>query len=89
MLQNLENNIHTLIAAYEAQKKRADDLQKELDSMRASQEEAKKKVKELEGENDSLSLRSAFIGEAADKTQARRKVQSLIEQIDRALELLK
>lgn len=57
--------------------------------MRASQEEAKKKIKELEGENDSLSLRSAFIGEAADNTQARRKVQSLIEQIDRALELLK
>lgn len=89
MLQSLENNINALVAAYETQKNRADVLEKELQSVRASEEEARNKVKELEEKVDSLSLRSVFTNTSGENTEAKRKVQMLIEQIDKALELLK
>lgn len=88
MLQDLEKNISALIAAYEQQRGLSDRLQKELEANRGQLEAAKVKIKELEDKVDSLQLRNAFTSSTAGNSGAKAEIDSLIREIDAALELL-
>lgn len=88
MLQNLENNLKTLISAYEEQKFKADRLEKDFAAVRNQYETARLKIKELEDKVDSLNLRNAFTSSAGENSEAKARIDALIAKIDDALELL-
>lgn len=89
MLHDIENNLKTLISAYETQRDRAERLAAELESSRREAGEAKAKVKELEEKVDRFALTSAFTSSAGENTEAKARIDELIATIDRALELLR
>lgn len=88
MLQDLENNLKTLISAYEEQKCKADRLERDFDALRKQYETARLKIKELEDKVDSLNLRNAFTSSAGENSEAKARIDALIGKIDDALELL-
>lgn len=88
MLQDFENNLKTLISAYEEQKFKADRLEKDFAAIRNQYETARLKIKELEDKVDSLNLRNAFTSSAGENSEAKARIDALIGKIDDALELL-
>ena len=88
MLQDLESNIKKLISAYETQKIRADKLEAELLKCGKTVETAENKIKQLEDKVDSLSLRSVFASSIGENSEAKARIDSLINEIDKALALL-
>lgn len=88
MLEQLQNNLEQLIAAYEAQRERADRLEAEVEKYKKAGEVADNRIKELEDKVDNLSLRSVFVPVAGAGNDARAKIDSLIEEIDKALAML-
>jgi len=88
MIQTLQNNIETLISAYETQKARAERLSSDFEKLKKQYDGSLEKINELEEKLDSLSLRSVFTGGATDNAEARAKIDELIREIDSALELL-
>lgn len=89
MLENIQNNLHKLISAYESQLHRANKAEAELEGYRKSLQDAKEHIKELEEKIDNLSLGTAFTSAHTDNAQAKAQIDSLINEIDKALEMLK
>lgn len=89
MLENIQNNLEKLISAYETQMQRADKAETELEGCRKSLTLAQEKIKELEEKIDNLSLRTVFTSSRDDNAQAKAQIDSLINEIDRALAMLK
>ncbi|MBQ8810759.1 MAG: hypothetical protein IJZ70_00400 [Bacteroidales bacterium] len=88
MLENVKERIKQLIAAYESEKMEREKLQTELDNYRMQNETYKKQIIELERQIDNLKLTEAFMAGGADTTAAKKKIDSLMKEIDRCIKLM-
>ena len=88
MLEKVKQNIRKLIAAYEAEKMERTRLQSALDQVLAQNEAYRKQITELERQIDNLKLAEAFKAEGAGSPEAKKKINSLIKEIDRCITLL-
>ena len=88
MLQDIQENIEKLIAAYEKERGRADALEAELEKCRTQLGAAQIKVKVLEDKVDKLGLRNVFSSEGTDNKEAKAQIDKLIKRIDACLEML-
>jgi predicted nucleic acid-binding Zn-ribbon protein len=88
MLETVKHKITRLIAAYEKEKSERTIAQKELEQLKAQNETYRKQILELERQIDNLKLTEAFKGRAINSTEAKRKVDSLLKEIDRCIKLI-
>ena len=88
MLETVKQKITRLIAAYEKEKAERTMAQKELEQVKAQNETYRKQILELERQIDNLKLTEAFKGRAVNGTEAKRKVDSLLKEIDRCIKLI-
>ena len=88
MLETVKHKITRLIAAYEKEKSERTIAQKELEQLKAQNETYRKQIIELERQIDNLKLTEAFKGRAINSTEAKRKVDSLVKEIDRCIKLI-
>ena len=88
MLETVKEKITRLIAAYETEKMEREKLQAELEQTRTQNETYRKQILELERQIDNLKLTEAFKGRAINSTEAKRKVDSLVKEIDRCIKLI-
>ena len=86
MLEQVKQNIKRLIAAYEAEKMERTRLQSALDQAMTQNETYRKQITELERQIDNLKLAGAF--KAAGSPEAKKKINSLMKEIDRCITLL-
>ena len=88
MLDSVKQNIKRLIAAYEAEKELRVKLQNALDQANAQNEACRKQITELERQIDNLKLAEAFKAGSEGSPEARKKINSLMKEIDRCITLL-
>ena len=88
MLDSVKQNIKRLIAAYEAEKELRVKLQNALDQANAQNEACRKQITELERQIDNLKLAEAFKAGGAGSPEAKKKINSLLKEIDRCISLL-
>ena len=88
MLETVRHKITRLIAAYEKEKAERTLAQKELEQLKAQNETYRKQIFELERQIDNLKLTEAIKGRAINGTEAKRKVDTLLKEIDRCISLI-
>ena len=88
MLETVKQKIRQLIAAYEAEKMERIRLQAALDQVQTQNEAYRKQITELERQIDNLKLSEAFKADGAGSPEAKKKINSLIKEIDRCITLL-
>ncbi len=88
MLETVKEQIKRLIAAYESEKHERIRLASELERSQQQNEAYRKQIIELERQIDNLKLTGAFMGGSADTSAARKKIDSLIKEIDRCITLM-
>ena len=84
MLDNVKQKIQQLIAAYEQEKMERVRLQAALKQVETQNETYKMQIIELERQIDNLKLTEAFMA-SGDTGQAKKKIDSLIREIDRCI----
>ena len=88
MLDTVKQKIQQLIAAYEAERMERIRLQSELNQAMDRNETYRKQITELERQIDNLKLAEAFKADGAGSPEAKKKINSLIKEIDRCIALL-
>ena len=88
MSETLRLRIRQLIALYETEKAERTRLRSELEKTQVQNESYKKQITELKREIDNLKLTQAFTAQGTDNAQARKKIDSLIKEIDRCISLM-
>ena len=88
MLETVKERIKQLIAAYETEKMERTRLQSELEQARAENETYRKQIIELERQIDNQKLTEAFMASGADTAAAKKKIDSLMKEIDRCIKLM-
>ena len=88
MLETVKDKIKQLIAAYETEKAERIRLQSELEQARSMNETYKKQITELERQIDNQKLTEAFMAGGADTAAAKKKIDSLMKEIDRCIKLM-
>ncbi len=88
MTDKLKDRIQQLIAKYETEKAERIRLQSELAKSESQSAEYTKQITELERAIDNLKLADAFKAGNADNTEARKKIDRLIKEIDKCITLL-
>ena len=88
MLETVKEKITQLIAAYETEKMEREKLQAELEQTRTQNETHRKQIIELERQIDNLKLTEAFMAGGADTAAAKKKINSLMKEIDRCIALM-
>lgn len=88
MLETVKDKIRQLIAAYESEKMERMRLQTELEQYRTQNETYRKQIIELERQIDNLKLTEAFKAGSSDTASAKKKIDSLIKEIDRCISLM-
>ena len=88
MLDTLKQPIVKLIAAYETEKSDRERLAKELEEVKQQNETYRKQIIELERQLDNLKLTEAFKAGSTDTASAKKKIDSLIKEIDRCISLM-
>ena len=88
MLETVKEKITQLIAAYETEKMEREKLQSELEQTRTQNEAYRKQIIELERQIDNLKLTEAFMAGGADTAAAKKKINSLMKEIDRCIALM-
>ena len=88
MLDSVKQNIKRLIAAYEAEKELRVKLRNALDQANAQNKACRKQITELERQIDNLKLAEAFKAGSEGSPEARKKINSLMKEIDRCITLL-
>ncbi|MEE0236026.1 MAG: hypothetical protein UD961_07690 [Bacteroidales bacterium] len=88
MLETVKERIKQLIAAYETEKMERTRLQSELEQARAENETYRKQIIELERQIDNQKLTEAFMAGGADTAAAKKKIDSLMKEIDRCIKLM-
>ena len=87
MLEGVRDQVNRLIALYEAQKQRADLLEKELLNSRQELDTRKKQITELNRQIDNLKLTGAFMGSGGSPA-AKERINRLIGEIDKCIDIL-
>ena len=88
MLETVKEKIKQLIAAYETEQAERIRLQSELEQTRTQNETYKKQITELERQIDNQKLTEAFMAGGADTAAAKKKIDSLMKEIDRCIKLM-
>ena len=88
MLDKVKEKIQKLIAAYEAERAERVRLETELEKSESQNQEYRKQITELERTIDNLRLADAFKAGNADNTEARKKIDKLIKEIDKCITLM-
>lgn len=88
MSETLRQSIRRLISLYETEKSERARLESELEKAQMQNETCKEQITELKTEIDNLKLKQAFMADSADNTQARKKIDKLIKEIDRCISLM-
>ena len=88
MLDTVKQKIKRLIAAYEAERMERIRLQDALDKAQAQNETYRKQITELERQIDNLKLSEAFKAGGEGSPEAKKKINSLIKEIDRCITLM-
>ena len=88
MIDKLKERIQQLIAAYESERAERIRLEAELDKSQSQNVEYTKQITELERTIDNLKLADAFKAGNADNTEARKKIDRLIKEIDKCITLM-
>ena len=88
MLDKVKENIQKLIAAYESERAARIRLESELEKSESQNQEYRKQITELERTIDNLRLADAFKAGNADNTEARKKIDRLIKEIDKCITLM-
>ena len=88
MLETLKEGIQQLIAAYETEKAERQRLQSALTQSQANEEAYRQQIIELERQIDNQKLTEAFMAGSADTTAAKKKIDSLVKEIDRCIKLM-
>lgn len=87
MSEGIRSNIERLIALYEAQKQRADELQERLSASESQAKDYREQIAELNSQIDNLKLSYAF-GMVSDPQEAKIRIDALIAEIDKCIKLL-
>lgn len=87
MLEDIKNNIAKLIALYEAEKQRSDELSERLEKSEEMNLRYKEQIAELNRQIDTNKLMGAFTG-SGDNSLAKDRINKLIREIDRCIKLL-
>lgn len=88
MFQNLLENFEKLIALYETEKGKNEELSQRLSESEAACESYKKQISELERKVDNLNLTEAFLAPADSSSGAKEKIEKLIREIDKCISML-
>ena len=88
MLENVKQKITRLIAAYETEKTERMKLQAELEQCRQDNETYTKQIIELKRQIDNQKLAEAFMAGGTDSSEAKKKIDRLIKEIDRCISLM-
>ena len=88
MLETVRQGIQQLIAAYEKEKMERQRLQTALEQSQAKEETYRKQIIELERQIDNLKLTEAFKASSGNSPEARKKIDSLLKEIDRCISLM-
>ena len=88
MIEKLREKIQELISVYETEKQERKRLESELEKTTAQNNAYKEQITELERTIDNLKLADAFKSGNADNTEARKKIDKLIKEIDRCITLM-
>ena len=88
MIDKVKERIQQLIAAYESERAQRRSLETELEKSQLQNAEYRKQITELERTIDNLKLADAFKAGNADNTEARKKIDRLIKEIDKCITLV-
>ncbi|MBR5199780.1 MAG: hypothetical protein IKW20_08165 [Bacteroidales bacterium] len=88
MIGKLKERIQQLIAIYETERAERIRLEAELEKSESQNAEYVKQITELERTIDNLKLADAFKAGNADNTEARKKIDKLIKEIDKCITLM-
>lgn len=88
MLATIKQKIERLIAAYEQEKMERIRLQESLQQSQLQNETYRTQIKELERQIDNLKLTQAFVADGTDNTEARKKIDRLMKEIDKCISLM-
>ena len=88
MLTEIKSNFEKLIALYEAQRERGDNLAAELEKERAACEACRKQIDDLKAQVNTLELKGAFMSGGDSSSVAKEKIDRLIREIDKCISLL-
>ena len=88
MLETVKEKFTRLIAAYETEKMEREKLQAELEQTRTQNETYRKQIIELERQIDNRKLTEAFMAGGADTAAAKKKINSLMKEIERCIALM-
>ena len=88
MIEKLRQRIQELISAYETEKQERRRLESELEKATTQNKAYKEQIIELERTIDNLKLADAFKSGNTDNTEARKKIDRLIKEIDKCITLM-
>jgi chromosome segregation ATPase len=88
MIEKLRQRIQQLISAYETERQERKRLESELEKSSMQNKTYREQILELERTIDNLKLADAFKSGNADNTEARKKIDKLIKEIDRCITLM-
>ena len=88
MIDKLRQRIQELISVYETEKQERKRLESELDKATTQNKAYKEQITELERTIDNLKLADAFRSGDTDNTEARKKIDRLIKEIDKCITLM-
>lgn len=88
MLEGLKDNFEKLIALYETERGRNEELTSRLNEASARCEAYQKQIEELECKIDKLKLTEAFMTPGGNSAGAKEKIDKLIKEIDKCISLL-
>ena len=88
MIEKLRQRIQQLISAYETERQERKRLEIELEKSLTQNKACKEQITELERTIDNLKLADAFKSGNTDNTEARKKIDKLIKEIDKCITLM-
>ena len=88
MIEKLRQRIQQLISAYETERQERKRLEIELEKSLTQNKACKEQSTELERTIDNLKLADAFKSGNTDNTEARKKIDRLIKEIDKCITLM-
>ena len=87
MLEDIKSNIAKLVAQYEAERQRADNLAERLAQSEEKCLKYKEQITDLNQQIDNLELMRAFQA-AGDPAESRERIAKLIREIDKCIKVL-
>ena len=87
MLEDIKSNIAKLVAQYEAERQRADNLAERLAQSEEKCLKYKEQITDLNQQIDNLELMRA-VQAAGDPAESRERIAKLIREIDKCIKLL-